>query len=740
MAGLTALRFVSALLLLMVQIRAVSAAPASDPNEACSAGHDIKVHNARLVIDPDVAAKSAKLTLSGRAAIPDAALSAPDPARALCLATLGDDFRVNATYVCSNVSGGFRSEDQFEKNGDFSDFSLSTSLGQQQPIVLLHLDAGRSICVDRLLVEVHPGDHGRFSYISSMPSRLADDRAEFEIKSEGSAEGLNIQVFLDQSAVRTPESPPSLSGPKSWNEPIEGVRLQQLARVFAMSLTFAAVLAFFQRWSPLPTALRSLCHRLEICVATALAFSMTAAWMDFAGEVTSFLIRDAAQFDRFLRWISNSMSFEWVREVITGNPRMAVQSLLAVGALTVAGIVNIVVGWPLRRLGFVGQVAAFPLRVAFRGTLISAAAFLFSWLVFVCEGELQWAGFEAPALLVSVFFALIAASAVRDLFCLSRNQAIGLAALVAVTAFFPTDPVVLSTGGAAIGENTAFWAMFVGRFAAIFLYVAALTGFAFRVAEASGMSDRLVASWLIFLLVLQISSFGIAVPTNAFAVAGVVLASSPWLLAAYDVDDDARTRSAAESLVWELEEETFPFIVGGAAAGIFLLQFIFEASTGDRPGEFALLGLAQVPRVFAVGATAGLLLARSGPVLRGDSAILKAANISALLIVSRMASELTSLRGRQGLIGVLASELGVIAALMLCAMLVYDLQRAKANDGHFEWRDLFKGTTLARAVPIVSAIAVALFSALSPIFIHEVGDAFGALLKNALPSQLPAAQ
>jgi hypothetical protein len=45
---------------------------------------------------------------------------------------------------------------------------------------------------------------------------------------------------------------------------------------------------------------------------------------------------------------------------------------------------------------------------------------------------------------------------------------------------------------------------------------------------------------------------------------------------------------------------------------------------------------------------------------------------------------------------------------------------------------MFKGTTLAHGVPFLSAMAVALFSALSPIFMHELSNSVGIALQTAL--------
>jgi hypothetical protein len=61
---------------------------------------------------------------------------------------------------------------------------------------------------------------------------------------------------------------------------------------------------------------------------------------------------------------------------------------------------------------------------------------------------------------------------------------------------------------------------------------------------------------------------------------------------------------------------------------------------GQNSERFPLLSLANVPRTFAAGAVAGLVLARLGPLLRGDSATLKAVNISAVIMITSIAASL----------------------------------------------------------------------------------------------------
>jgi hypothetical protein len=131
------------------------------------------------------------------------------------------------------------------------------------------------------------------------------------------------------------------------------------------------------------------------------------------------------------------------------------------------------------------------------------------------------------------------------------------------------------------------------------------------------------------------------------------------------------------------EREAFPFVVGGVSAGIFLLQVIL-ATGSDEEHHFTALRLLEAAVTFALGATAALVLSRTGPLVRGDSAALKAANICSLIVVTNVAAYLVYLRDRESLIGALASSLGVIAALILSAVTMYDLKLAKARGGQME--------------------------------------------------------
>jgi hypothetical protein len=708
-----------------------SSARASD--NVCSETNGIRVQDARLLIVPNFGANSSKVTLSGHALISDPNEVSDSAAHALCVAALGRKFQVNKAELCRSFSY-LSSQDTVKPYGNAVEFALSKSLAQKDGHISIDLPAGESICAYGLIVEVRAGPEGRLGFIDSIPKSLTEDRAEFEVTPGARSQNLNIQLFVDRNAAVPNER--TMHAPRSWGEPIAGFRLQPFTRALLLCLVVALFLTFFEKAHPLRATFGSVSTYLKSPITAAMAFFTAGPLMECVGDAANLILRTKLDTETFFGSIS-----EGIKEA-AGAPGLSslnipVELSLCIVVFVPVSIVYYLLVRPFCERGPVSRVIAFPLQVTVHASAIAVVGLFFALLALLTERNLQWFGFEAAALVLSFFYAWIGVHALRHLFELPRSRVIAIALLVSLTVFFPTDPVFRSSAAvASIGDNTRIWARFLCYPAADFIYIAALTGFAFRIAGSDELHDRLVAQWLMFLLILQVASFSMGNPTNTVAIAGVVLLSSRWLLAPEDRSGTLVSRSSG-SIDWETEEETFPFIVGGAAAFIFLIQFIFEAGGSDQSRRFVLLGLAKVPRTFAMGAVAALVLARAGPYLRGDSATLKAVNVSVLILLANMAGSLAGLQGRERLIAVLASNLGVIASLILCSVVVYDLQRAKAGDGHLEWRDLFKGTTLARSVSIVSAVAVALFSALSPIFIREIGDAFGTLLKIALP-QLPA--
>jgi hypothetical protein len=716
MACLRSFRHAAAAFALLVVAPATSTRA---EDTACSDTKGIVVQDARLLIVPNTDGTAHQLTLSGIALVTDARMLSSVPTHALCVAAIGENFQVNKNQVCNEfylLTGG----DVVKSSGNGIEFSLSQRVPGQGPEILLARRAGGRNCSSNpFIVEVQSGAKRRFLMIDSLPKSLNDDRVEFEIASGVDAKDLNIQVVVTGSGEQ------NFNPPTSWQEPIKGLRLERLGQALLLSLLIALIFAFLERSHPFPAAFGQVSTYLRSPITAAMAFYMTGALTEGARNIISVIGKALLDSKEGIE----HPVFQFLADIRIFDP-FAVAELAVLAAILVAVfVIRLLLALPARALGAAGRVMVFPFQVTIWAAVIGIASVLLAMLILKVEGVAQWLGFETPALIVSFLYALIGVGALRRLFDLSGYRVFIIGLIVTVAVLFPTDAVLKSAWVARIGDNTRAWAIFLSSFMAIFIFVAALTGFAFRVARSEECRDRLAGQWLIFLLILLVAAFSIAHPTNALAVAGLMLVSSNLLLPQKAGADGAVPRRGAD-IDWEANEESFPFVVGGVAAFIFVVQFAFAAAEGDFYRRFALLDLANVPRTFALGAVAGLVLARVGPSLRGDSAVLKAAYVSAVLLVASVAASLVTLKGH--FVAVLTANFGVVAALIICALVVYDLPRVRNTEGSIEWRDLFKGTTLGQAVPFLSAMAVAVFSALSPIFMHELTNSVGTLLRANL--------
>ena len=712
MACLRSLRLAGAIAALLIAMP-VASTRADDTD--CTEAKGVVVQNARLLIVPNSDGITRQLTFSGIALVSDPKMLSYIPAHVLCERAIGENFLVNKTAVCGQfylLSGG----DAVKPSGTGIEFSFSQRVPSEGLAIQLTRDTtGKSCPSNPFIVEVRPGKDRRFLAINSLPKSLSDDRVEFEIASGANTRTLDIQVVVGGGGYE------SLNPPLSLREPIKGIRLERLGQALLLSLLVALIFALLDRSHSFPAAFGQVSTYLRSPITTAMAFYMTGAVAECARSSVNLIL------SALLVGPSRSEAFDrLLRDYRNFDLRSASELAALAAFLVVVLVIRLLLALPARSLGTAGRVMTFPLRVTTWATVIAMASTLFAMLILMIEVVTPWLGFEIPALMVSFVFALIGVRALRRLFDLSGSLVIVIGLIFTFAVLFPTDAVLRSAGVARIGDNTRAWAFFLSSSMAIFIYVAALTGFAFRVARSDDCDDRLAGQWLIVLLILLVAAFSIAHPTNALAVAGLMLVSTRLLLP--DPDEAAVRRDA--DIDWEMNEETFPFIVGGVAAFIFLVQFAFAAGEGDFYRRFALLDLANVPRTFALGTVAGLVLARAGPCLRGDSAVMKAAYVSAVLLVASVAGSLVSLKGH--FVAVFTANFGVVAALIICALVVYDLPRVRNSEGSIEWRDLFKGTSSGQAVPFLSAMAVAVFSALSPIFMHELTNSVGTLLRANL--------
>lgn len=705
---------------------AVGPAAARAEGVDCPPSAEIKVSDARLAIVPELDLRRARITLSGHASLGASGAQARMRPGQICAAALGP-LQVNAVAACRDFDTGFFSpDDRIVTDASGVNFELAREARQDSTGVYIALHAGERVCADRLVVELKVGPKARFSFVDGMPASLTADHAAFELAPRAQDANLLIGVGIDRvSDAAATGAGVDLKGPPSWNLPFGGnrVRLQDLSRPLILTLAVFTLIGGMAGRHPIAGAKGSVWSAARSPLITALGFYATATLLDARWGVTNLIFAWLAKDPNLSRMIFT---------LDTGGRSSAANLLIQLGVLAIL-LAAVGLAWGLvallarrhpeperRPLWWTLEVFGFAALLGFASILFAAAM----WPI----EQSRRLGFEAPALVLSLAFALLAIGSLRKLLDLSAGGVLGISVLAALTVFFPIDAVVRSTGGASIAENTAQWAQFISFPMARFLYVGALAVLAYWLAADRKLDRPAVARWIGFLLLMQVAAFSIATPTNALAIAGVLLVAERWLFA-----PTSRAARPDDAPVPDREGEMPLFwLVGGGAALIFLLQFVFRTGPGPD-SRFGVLGLAGMIPAFATGATAGLLLGYAMPMLRGDSATLKAANISLMIVCANLASGLDDLRGRAAFIGALVEYMNVAAALILVAVIYYDLARVKSVEGQWNWRDLFKGTTLASAIPIISAVAAATLSAISPIFSSEIGAAFSQLLKAALP-------
>ena len=717
-----------AILALTPVSRVLAAQPTDCPTEPF-----ITTDSASLVLQPKVSRQLSVATLSGRAHAPSTALAALKPS-ALCLSSVGDGLQVDGSDLCVSMlrdSDSFGSKDAVTFANGVASFKISRPLYQSSERTIISLARGRRVCAGALGVEVRPGPQGRFTEISGLPNDLAPDHARIALGPGPQARDLSWSVAVIQPATTAADEAPDddrpQHGPRSWSAPIAGspLTVRALLRPIVLAISLLAIVVLFERrtlavgdrvelWEDLRGPLK-------------IAFGLVAA-----GTITQ---TAQALAPVLLHWLLSSVrDAPDVIALLTAGPEPRVlateplQPVIVASLLVGAVTLRLLLGLSIFRADaaagalvlFVPDVAVWGAALALVGALITSGA----WIV---EAHVVL-GFEGPALMISLLFSTAAVVGSRRLLGLGAKDALIIALIAALTVLFPTDPALTSTGTVTIAANTSEWTRFIADPAGRFLYAILLAAAALRL--SGGASARSVAAWTSLILAFEVASFGLSSLTNVAAFAAVAAVLPAWLFSAR-ADDRAATE------IDDTQARRFAVRVAGGAVLIFLFQFIFRqgGGAGDR---FTALALGTVITVAATGLVAGLLMARALPYRLGDSPTVKALAICLIIEAANVAASLDDIRGRTLFLGALSEEMNVMASLLFCTLVTFELPKIREQDGQMKWKDLFKGTSLANAVPIVSGIAIATFSALSPVLTTEVGKAFGEMLQASIPHQASA--
>jgi hypothetical protein len=672
-------------------------------NSSCDPAK-VAVQDARLVIVPDFDGRSAQLTLQGRF---DPAKIPTPSATALCSATLGQALKVNGAVACSAFAkGSFSGQDHIAHYDDGVEFRLSRAVNQWQSDVSISLDG--NTCAD-LVVEVQPGQHHEFDSVSgAVPQYLDKDHIEFELKSDEHFDKLNVKMATRDLQPNAKDK----HGPSD---------VERVLQALILSLTIVSLFSCLESRYALAEKPSYVWRHARMPITVAMAFYWASVLPRIADHIVLWAVpKGSAQAIKPEAFALSACLFilMWVLDRV-------LRKVPWTGA--VAGGVG----------AFAPRVTQFEVRIILWAALISALAFLFAMALRWLAPWLKFLDFEWTNMPISFLYAATAVVALAKTYkpmlaWIYRLQwplrwlcGLVITALVAGTAFFPADMASNSQVDVGFDERAYYWALFLAWPTAYFLYIAALTALAYRLVRKAGRDPERVARWLVIILLFEVAGFSMTSVVNAVALLGVAIMASDLLIAPSAETAPDSTRHAV----------TFSFVVGGIAAAIALIQNAFAADNSPAFEAYANLRIAWVPRTFAIGATAGLALAlagphlRLGPYLKNDSpAFAKALLLSALVAVTGVASQLSSIQSRAKLIHALTAHFGLMAALILGAVIVYDLPRAKTAGGGFDWHKLLE----ARSIAAVAALAAAVFSAISPILINDIGTTFGTFLTSAL--------
>lgn len=718
-------------LLLAIMAGSASAGAAST---SCQNTSGITVSEAALEVWLDPGAKTTSIVLQGLAKLPANADGISSPAAALCLATIGPDLANNSTGTASPFCNYFflarpdiGEDDTLDSQGELTRFRLARKAEDYKGASILELAKGKSICADRLTVDFRYTRNSDVIIVPGMPQSHNRKGSRFILTAQPRSDDILLQALTHSTAVKVSDS--EMTGPRSWNKSARGFGLRWTG-IGSVIILYGVIIAGFiwiRRKYPVKHNTLHTENFAWLVVPVGILFFYHL--IDFENSITQSLLGFAFGGANGSSSVATALN-DALRQVSVpdSNPVDFVRLIAGFAVLAVALVLHAVILLATRGRSATVQILRAQTRIISWSAAAVLALFIFTYGLTFAEAAGDWLGFEGPALLLSLLLAAFAVHQSRRNFSLSRKRALALAVFASITILFPTDPVVRSSGTISIAEHSVHWASFIAFQIAGFLYVAALAYGAYATASHHDDGSAPATRWIMLFLALEVGLFSLGSLPNALAITAVMLVGSSVLFSRALSKD-------VESVTEPMHAIDFAFLVGIAAASIYLFQSIFSADPDAAAQPFAILRLAQGLRVFAIGLTAGLALVVGRNCLRGDSATLQALGLSVFIVAINIASFLDVLRARQQLVEALSEHIAVMSALVLSAGIYFDLPRHLRQEQEFTWRGMFKGTTLAKVVPIVSTAAAAIASALSPVFVAEVGSAFGQLLKTALPQQ-----
>jgi hypothetical protein len=656
------------------------------------------------------------LTLAGTVTTPDRTLSHAITPSTLCMAALGTT-RLNAVRVCSmRTQNSYTGNDSITPINQGARFSLGYTISSDAP-TNMNAELDRTGCPP-VVYRIVLGNGARTNRVYPRPDKLAANEVAFDGATNSDLSRWTVEI--NQS--RQPEhhikiGPPALL---DYHGDLALV-LRWLTRgLFVILLVLTVFYAVLPRIAGISRPLDGIWLRPA---RTALTFVASGILINVCNLLTA----------NWWRSTGRTLAAHWGgggfgKFLQSSDLRTDLLSATMLAGLAVLAMSGLVIKHARTAMAF----------VLFRNALLLA---LVAEVITLTSGFVEHhisIGFEIPALLVSVLLSAATVGALRPGLGLKAPTAAMLTILVAATVFFPIAPVVYGYLGGAppISENTSAWFRFLVPWAGQCLFSIALllAGFHLLHADTTETARNTARGALILLLLSVVDVRGIGL-SDAVALAGLwFLADHMLFKAASGAGAPAANHPVLDTLPYDEIRRTLQtkVVLGGVlTVVVFWLQFSVNPS--GNLNFAALFAVKLLLTSFTKGALAVLLLGCAFNMLRGGSATAKAALIAAAVIAASLAANILNLLNSRHVLPTIVSNIDLVTALLLVAVVGYDVPNARRQVGDLPLKDMFKGTTLGHVVPIVAGAAAAFYAAISPSINSAIAGALGELLRQLLP-------
>jgi len=718
----------------LAAIAAVAFLPAegAEPPPCLTLPGGATVEGVQLTIVPQRLGEDMPVTLSGIIRIADdngAALISQIGRKDICDAT-ARRLKIGSAGVCALFVGSeFDASDSILARQNAIAFTLHTTYNNGGVHLLSLTDTADQACGLPLMIRIAPARGTTISSASPLPLILQDTMVDFRPMAAGRP--LNVAVFLNAEDLPSKKADAFKDTYPAASDPLNMVSDAVLATLFLLTIAFYGTRRLFgpEQAGPLFEEIWPPLRATTILLAAGALLNVARHGVDKqeAALIVGWHVvkRTAA----FFHVSPSADEFALLIPPLAG---------LMLAALVFAALCPPF--WLLARrrhevnADFLTRISA----VFLLGSLAAALVVAGGVVLFPVEARFP-TGYEIPAIAVSFLVALFILSSLRRMFGLRWPPCIALSLLIALTLFYPSSSVATDTPDPPnAAYNAVAWFTYLAVIGGGFMYSVALLSTALFHRRTATANDGALDRALLVLLVLSIAGLRFGDLLNDAALIVVWMAADSYIFSRVQPANPVTVtdlghmlvRPSASTLRWTA-------LFGGLTSmGIFWMQYALSADHGS-PEFLVLKGARVLLSAFVTGAIGTLLLGHAFNRIPGRSATGKALLLGAVVAATAIASRLDYILGTRAILPWLTAQIDFFAAILVIAVLVFDIPNARRQQENLPLSQLFTGTTLAQAVPIVTGIGAALFSALSPALSGAVGTAFSDMVQTVLGNLQP---